>query len=201
MTKKIHKSILGYLLKFQKCRISLINVFIILKTWNQRCSLSRLFQFRFKTTFTDTCSMVMDHVLKVFISARPWSYSPTPQRHAPLAAMHLTSPGTEAWSYLQFCLLWLARCPIPLMLLPLPGPPSTMHYLMDPYISSPFSFQSLCLQLLQPAALIDLSKVELWKQSQCWARSQLLSQSCYLPPTTSPLLTDSAAPIIFLKWH
>ena len=152
-----------------------------------------------RSVFSETCRVVIDCGPESVYSSR--ALVPEPLPATPLFLVFYTRPSTTStWLQPGFsltlepqtgsgsgpvCLLCPTPCPTPL-LLPPPEYPSTTHCQMRPWVSVPFSSQPPCLQFLQPPYR-SLKSRSLGKE-QLLSRSQLLSQSCSLPPTASPLL-------------
>lgn len=141
-----------YLLKFQKCRLSPTHAFIILKTENLKCSLSRFLQFRFRTTFSETCPVVTDGGPESVPSSQV--SVPHPQQHLQCSRCHglVLAPALS--------ILCHAQHPTP-FLLPLLEP-STMHALPDGsmgLLAFPCHLLPLC--FLQPPAPLMPQKQKL----------------------------------------
>lgn len=164
-TRRNPRSIVRCLLKFQKCRISLTDAFIFLKTWKQKHSLSRLFQLRFRIIFNETCTPVMDGGLESFYSSQAFVL-PTSDTHSP--ASHL-SP--QPWSHGLVLALTLSSslpCSVPHSF-PVASSRASLHTCSARWIHgfprlSPLSHTPPVSPASRPT---DSSKMEAREKSQC----------------------------------
>lgn len=160
--------------------------------------------------FSETCYMVIDCGLESLFR-QALIPNPSPHIHTALSILppprHDTHPSQPASHQPWHCRLALALSVLSVLqttphlscyLLQGTRPPCTARWIHGYLHLSSLSH----LPAVSPASSpIDPSKIEAWGKTQDWARPQLLSQSCSLPPTASPLRTDSTVPRELLRWH
>lgn len=160
--------------------------------------------------FSQTCHMVIDCGLEsLFSQALVPEALPTHILHCPPFPQHAMTPtpasqaSHQPWHYrlaLALPVLSALQTAPHLSCCLLQGP--VHHALPGGSMGILIFLLSVIMPAVSPASSpIDPSKLEAWGKRQCWARPQLLSQSCSLPPTASPLGTDSTGPREFLRWH